>query len=118
MSYLLQDCKVVLMLRHAVDDKEPAIQRLAIDAIYNLLCTNFDEHIFDVTEDCWRGYEAFPLSPTNSDIQQDETQTDGEKVDEDIVVGLLDTALLGRLRYDGTAFFLMQSDLPPLKIPC
>jgi hypothetical protein len=101
LSYLLQDCKLALGLRHAIDDKDPSVVHEAICGLYALLCNGYDEAVYDSVESCWRGLESLPLlvaSRARSSDKDESEKTEGEKVEEDVIMGLLDTALLGRFR--------------------
>jgi hypothetical protein len=94
--------RLPVMIRHLIDDTTRPVLDLALDALHALLCATHNDTLYTLMNPVWPHIGGvYPLHPIRRPLRN-ETSTapsDFERMQHDLVRGLLRTGLLIRLRY-------------------
>eukprot|EP01122_Echinamoeba_exundans_P010651 TRINITY_DN4032_c0_g1_i3.p1 TRINITY_DN4032_c0_g1~~TRINITY_DN4032_c0_g1_i3.p1 ORF type:complete len:1481 (+),score=326.07 TRINITY_DN4032_c0_g1_i3:13-4455(+) len=106
LNYLDKECDIGLMLRTAIDDPNVTTAITGVRALHSFICNEFDEPLFSIVDQSWKGHESIFTTPKRLQNmakrpgEDDEaTDSDSQRIQNDIIMGLIETGLLGRLRF-------------------
>jgi hypothetical protein len=103
-TYLLEN-RIMIVLRHLLDRTRPTIYLAVIECIHTIIIDSATTIIAKLaaSPNAHRGYEVFPLANLLKKVELDEEQReeaeDHDLIQLDLVLGLLQTGFLARIRY-------------------